>query len=186
MCDPICLWERLVVTLRYLVTGDAQCTVAVSYRSSPSSVSRNITETSDAIWTSLKTMHYLDCPSNVSKWKMVAQEFESKWNFPYAVGALDSKHVVMQAPHNGGSAYFNYKKTHIVFLAVCNAKYEFTMVDIGDSRRQSDDSVDNNSRLGFAIKNNTFNLSDPDIVGSTPKNILFSVFVADNAFGLII
>ena len=117
MRDPIFPGDRLAVTLRYLVTGDAQCTGAASYRISPSAVSRIITETCDAIWTSLKRMHYLDCPSNVSEWKSVAQEFESKWNFPHAVGALDGKHVVMQAPHNSGSAYFNYKKTNYrVFL----------------------------------------------------------------------
>ena len=92
-------------------------TVAASYRISPSAVSRFITETCDAIWTLLKRMHYLDCPSNISEWKSVAQEFESKLNFPHAVGALDGKHVVMQAPHNSGSAYFNYKKTNYrVFL----------------------------------------------------------------------
>ena len=156
MRDPIFPGDRLAVTLRYLVTGDAQCTGAASYRISPSAVSGIITETCDAIWTSLKRMHYLDCPSNVSEWKSVAQEFESKLNFPHAVGALDGKHVVMQAPHNSGSAYFNYKKKHsIVLLAVCNAKYEFTMVDIGDSGRQSDGSVYNNSHLGFTIGNNT-------------------------------
>ena len=93
-------------------------------------------------------MHYLDCPSNVSEWKSVAQEFESKWDFPHAVGTLDGKHMVMQAPHNSGSAYFNYKKTHsIALLVVCNAKYEFTMVDTGDSGRQSDGSVYNNNHL---------------------------------------
>ena len=105
-----------------------------SYRISPSAVSRIITETCDGIWTSLKRMHYLDCPSNVSEWESVAQEFESKWNFPHTVGALYGKQVVMQAPHNSGSAYFYHKKVHsIVLLAVCNAKYEFTMVDITDS-----------------------------------------------------
>ena len=87
---------------------------------------------------------------------MIAQEFKSKWNFPHVVGALDGKHVVIQAPHNSGSAYVNYKKTlSIVLLAVCNAKYEFTVVDIGDSGRQSDGSVYNNSHLGFTIGNNT-------------------------------
>ena len=61
----------------------------------------------------------------------------------------------MQAPHNGGSEYFNYKKTHsIVLIAVYNAKYEFTMVDIGDSGRQSDGRVFNNCSLGYAIENN--------------------------------
>ena len=107
MRDLISPSERLAITLRYLVTGDAQCTVVGSCRISPSIVSRIINETCDTIWTLLKRMHYLDCPSNVSKWKSVAQEFESKWNFPHA---LDGKHVVMQALHNSGSAYFNYKK----------------------------------------------------------------------------
>ena len=156
MRDPISQNERLAVNLRYILTGDAQCTVATSYRISLTAVSRIITETYDAIWTSLIRMHYLDCTSNVSQWKSVAQEFESKWNFPHAIGVLDGKHVVMQAPHNSGSAYFNYKKKHsIVLLPVCNTKYEFTMVDIGDSGRQSDGSVYNNSHLGFTIGNNT-------------------------------
>ena len=116
--DPISPSERLVVTPRYLVKEVPNAaTVAASYRISLSAVSRFITETCDAIWTLLKRMHYLDCPSNVSEWKSVAQEFESKLNFPHAVGALDGKHVVMQAPHNSGSAYFNYKKTNYrVFL----------------------------------------------------------------------
>ena len=49
MRDPISPSERLAVTLRYLVTEDAQCTVATSYRISPSAVSRIITEACDAI-----------------------------------------------------------------------------------------------------------------------------------------
>ena len=116
---------------------------------------------------------------------MIAQEFKSKWNFPHVVGALDGKHVVIQAPHNSGSAYVNYKKTHsIVLLAVCNAKYEFTVVDIGDSGRQRVGSVYNNSHLGFAIENNTLNLPDPDVADSNPENKLPFVFVADDVFGL--
>ena len=101
------------------------------------------------------------------------------------VSVLDSKHVVMLISHNSGSAYFNNKKTHSnVILAVCNAKYEFIMADIGDSGRQSDGSVYINIKLGFAFKNNTLNLPDPDVVGSNPENILSTVFIADDAFGL--
>ena len=60
----------------------------------------------------------------------------------------------MQATHNSGSAYFNYKKKYSVELrAVCNAMYEFTMTDSGDPGRQSDGRVYINSHLGFAIEN---------------------------------
>ena len=68
--------------------------------------------------------------------------------------------------------------------AVCNAKYEFIMVDIGDSGRQSDGSVYNNSQLGFSNESNALNLQDPDIAVSNPENILVYVLVADVALGL--
>ena len=59
----------------------------------------------------------------------------------------------MQAPHNAGSAYFNDKRTHrVVLLAICNANYEFVLVDIGNYVRQSDGSVYTNSHLGFCIE----------------------------------
>ena len=68
----------------------------------------------------------------------------------------------MQAPHNGGSEYFNYKKTHsIVLLAVCNAKYEFTM-----------GSIFNNCSLGYAIEDNKLNFPDPENIGNSEKILL--------------
>ena len=185
MHDSVDPGERLAVTLRYLVTGDAQCTIAASYRMSPSTIGRIITETCSALWACLLAKKFLDPPCTEEEWKVTAQEFERKWNFPHALGAIDGKHVVMQAPHNSGSAYFNYKKTHsIVLMANCNARYEFILVDIGDSGRQSDGSVYSNSHLGYAIENNKLNIPQPENLGQNSAQVLPYVFVADDAFGL--
>ena len=62
--------------------------------------------------------------------------------------------TALEAPHNAGSGYSNYKKTHsVVLLAICNANNEFILVDIRYSGRQSDGSVYAKSHLVFSIEN---------------------------------
>ena len=80
---------------------------------------------------------YLKVPTTKEEWIEIADKFEMRWNFPNCVGAINGKHIVMQAPACSGSYYYNYKKCHsIVLMAVVNANYEFILVDIGDSGRQ--------------------------------------------------
>ena len=90
----------------------------------------------------------------------------------------------MQAPASSGSYYFNYKTTHsIVLMTVVNANYEFTMVDIRNSGRQSNGGVFAASKLGFAMDNGQLGLPKPRILPGT--NMLFPyIFVDDEAFPL--
>ena len=185
MREPIPPDERLSVTLGYLVTGDAQTTVAASYRISPTLTGRTIEKTCDVLWNTLSRHGFLRVSIDGDDWKNTAKEFEQRWNFPHVLGALNGKHVVMQAPPRSGSMFFNYKNTHsIVLLAVCNAQYEFTLVDIGDTGRQADGSVYANSYLGRAIENKLLNVPEPDCIHNNPNMTMPYVFLADDAFGL--
>ena len=94
--------ERLCVTLRYLCTGDAQITLATCYRMSPAVIGRVIKETTEAIWNNLKERKFIDPPTHPQSWLRIANEFNNKWNFPHCLGAIDGKHVVIQAPPRCG------------------------------------------------------------------------------------
>ena len=71
-------------------------------------------------------------PSSPEEWLTVAEKFESRWQFPNCIGAMDGKHIVMQPPGNSGSYYYNYKHTNsIILMAVAGPNYECLYYDIG-------------------------------------------------------
>jgi DDE superfamily endonuclease len=90
-----------------------------------------VDEVADAIWEILAPQA-LKPPSTPEEWKRIAQDFERKWQLPHCVSAMDGKHFRIQAPYKSGSLFFNYEKFHsLVLLAMCDANYVFTYVDIG-------------------------------------------------------
>ena len=176
--------ERLTVTLKYIFAGTSQIDLAGMFRISPTSISRIINETSSALWNCLLAEKYISHPENEIEWSAVANEFERKWNFPNCIGAMDGKHIVMQAPARSGSYFFNYKKSHsIVLMAVCNANYEFTLLDIGDTGRNSDGGVFGHSDMGIAFESNLLNIPDPIELSGTEIKCPY-ILVADEAFPL--
>ena len=174
----------MCVTLRYLASGDSQILLAASYRISPTALSRIIFETCEAIWDELVNNGYMNFPKSEVEWENVAKEFQVLWDFPNCLGAIDGKHIMMQAPNNSGSYYFNYKKLFsVVLLGVCDSKYRFTLVDIGQAGRISDGGVFSASNIGEAMKTNSLNIPEPTYLPNTGIKSPY-VFVADEAFKL--
>ena len=95
---------------------------------------------------------------------------------------MDGKHIQLKQPRNSGSYYFNYKGVFsIVLLALVDADYNFTYIDVGCNGRISDGGVYRNSSLSRAINEDTLGIPPPTMVGEYP---LPFVIVADDAFPL--
>lgn len=123
-------------------------------------------------------------PASTDDWLKVAQDFDHLWQFPNALGALDGKHVALQAPFNSGSEFINYKSFFsIVLLALVDANYNFLFVDIGCQGRISDGGVFKNTILNRKIENHTLGLPSPKPLPGMQKEIPY-VFIGDEAFPL--
>ena len=129
-------------------------------------------------------MFHFQTPSNKEDWQQIAVEFNSKWNYPCCLGAMDGKHVAIQQPSDTGSEFFNYKHFFsISFLAMVDANYRFTYVDIGAAGRAGDASVFADSLLKKALVHNYLDLPDAIALQGMSTKISHHV-VGDDAFPL--
>ncbi|XP_018376011.1 PREDICTED: putative nuclease HARBI1 [Trachymyrmex cornetzi] len=174
--------QRLCITLYYLAHGCSMQTVAWNFYVAKCTVSKIIRDTCRIIWEKLSPK-YLP-RSTTEDFIRYAQDFQDKWNMPNCIGAIDGKHIVIQSPYNSGSNFINYKKTFsIVLLAVCDANYIFTLVDVGAFGSQSDGGVYKSSAFGEAMDNNELGVSDDTNLSGT--DIKFPYYlVGDEAFPL--
>ena len=100
------------------------------------------------------------------------------------VGPIDGKHVVIEAPAKPGTLYHYYKRTFsIVLLVVCDAKYNFTLVDVGQFGSNNDCGVLAQSKISSAFKKNTLNLPESQVLPGTNLNIPYFL-VGDEVFPL--
>lgn len=115
---------------RFFAHGDSIKSKAWEFWIGKSTMYKIVIEVCQAIWTVLQPL-YLPKPS-CDLWSQIAEDFLSKWQFPNCLGAIDGRHMQIQAPPNSGFEFFNYKKYFsLVLMASCDASYKFTWLDIG-------------------------------------------------------
>ena len=118
------------------------------------------------------------------QWKAIAEDLRNIWNFPNCIGALDGKHVNIEAPANSGSVYFNYKKTFsVILLASVDANYNFIMIDGGSFGRSSDGGIFSYSALGKRMESVSLNITPGSCLPGINIEPPF-VIVGDEAFPL--
>ncbi|KAL4103917.1 hypothetical protein QTP88_019234 [Uroleucon formosanum] len=174
--------ERLALTLRYLASGDSFASLSLVFKISKSSISHIIPEVCTAIIEVLQD--YIQIPKTQEEWLSVGKKYEDLWNFPHCIGAIDGKHVQLQAPIGSGSNFLNYKSTFsIVLMAVVDADYNFLYADVGCQGRISDGGVFRSTSFFKQLEEQKLEIPPAEKLIGREKAVPY-VFVADEAFPL--
>jgi len=171
------------VCFRYLASGNSFTDLHYSYLMGVSTIGKIVDQVCDIIWRTLKQ----ECMPEpcIEKWKEISIGFENSANFPNCVGAVDGKHIRLVQPIDSGSLFYNYKNYFsIVLMAICDANYCFTFVDIGSFGRNCDSSVFKNCAFWKRVEDGTLPWPQPEPLPGTDQPSLPFVIVADEAFAL--
>lgn len=167
---------------RFLATRETYRSLAFSFRLGCSTVREIVEEVCEVIWKTLRPI-YMPKP-NEEDWLRISREYKEIWNFPNCIGSLDGKHINIQCPIKGGSAYYNYKGANfIVLMALVDAHYRFITVDVGSYGRNSDGNIFAKSALGKALESKILDIPQ-DTPLKTNEDPIPYVIVADEAFPL--
>jgi len=168
-----------------LATGESFTSLAYSYRVGQPTITKVIPEVCKELWDQLAPI-VMKMPSSVEEWMLISEGYNNKWQFPHCVGAIDGKHIVMKAPKNSGSLYYNYKGTFsMVLLALVDAYLQFVMVDIGSYGRNSDGGIYANSAFGKALGSGKLSLpARTCLPGAETLGPMPYVIIGDEAFPL--
>jgi hypothetical protein len=147
---PIPLELQILVTLRYLGTGDLQNTIADTVGLSQPSVSRCIERVCSALVD--KIAQFVSWPTNESKQK---EDFKNIAGFPCVVGVIDGSHIRIQEPKDNPNAYINRKHfPSMNICAVCDAQCKFIFLSVRWPGSCHDSFILRQTQLWDAFENN--------------------------------
>ena len=173
MREAISAEKRLVLTLRYLSHGLPQNSLCISFRVGRQTVSYIVKQVCTALHEVLAPT-YLNAPLHENEWRHIAEDFEMLWDLPHCIGAIDGKHISMECPRNTGTNYHNYKGFFsMILLAVCDARYNFILYDVGQYGSTNDSAVLGHSNFGKCFNKRLFNYPAPEKIPGFPSKIPF-------------
>ncbi|XP_014213350.1 protein ANTAGONIST OF LIKE HETEROCHROMATIN PROTEIN 1-like [Copidosoma floridanum] len=174
--------QGLLLTLKFLAAGDSIYTVSCQYSIDCETIENIISTACKAIWNQL-VLNVMPSDLSKNRWLKMAQEFEEKWDFPHCIGAIDAVHIVMQPSSNESpSKQKSNERNSIVLLAICDANFIFTFVDMGTYGCNGE--IFRASQIGCAFENNDMNLPKPSPLNENDTENFPYVLVGDEAFPL--
>ena len=166
---PIAAEEKLVVTFRFLATGQDYESLSSLFQISASAIKQFVPAVCHYIYHILKS-HYLKLPSKQHEWEALAAKNFDAWQFPHSIAAIDGKHVIIKRPISRSSEFWNFKGFHsIVLMAMVTYDYKFLFANVGCQGRISDGAVWANCE--FSKK-----MASSDIIFPSPKPLAKSIY----------
>lgn len=173
----------LYFVFRFLATGESFKSLAFRFRLGYETVRTIIKKTVRVLFETLQPLH-MPVP-DASTWIKTAEGFFQRWNFPLCVGAIDGKHVEINAPAHSGSLYYNYKSHFsIVLMAVVDAGGKFLVIDVGGFGSCSDGGIFQETTFFKLLSADRLHLPEPSTIPNTNIELPY-MFVADEAFALM-
>ncbi|XP_068099259.1 uncharacterized protein [Hyperolius riggenbachi] len=173
--------EKLMVTLRYLATGQSFVSLQSAFRLGKSTISRIVHDTIRVIWRNLRGQ-YMPFPDR-RKWEEIKEVFWNRCKFPNCCGAIDGKRIRVLTPPEGRTKLFSYKrKFSVVLTALADADYNFLYIDVGTCGSSKGFSVSRRTTFFKKMEEGTLDLPPPTPWPGTTEPSYPPVFVADEAF----
>ncbi|XP_057665975.1 uncharacterized protein LOC130899839 [Diorhabda carinulata] len=170
--------------MRFLASGDSYSSLSYLLKMSKQTISSIIPDVCAALISVLQDE--VKKPENASDWNIIAKQFHDLWQYPNCIGAIDGKHITLQAPIHSRSEFFNYKSFHsIVLLAIVDPSYNFIYANVGCQGRISDGGVFNNTSFKEQLDTNALHLPPPCPLPGRQLPMQYCL-VGDEAFQLTV
>jgi len=174
---------RLALALRFFATGDSYKSLSYAWLIAHNTISKIVREVAEAIIAEFSEEE-LSPPVTPEGWKEIAEKFETRWNFPHAIGAIDGKHIAIRCPKQSGSNYYNYKGFYsIVMLAIVDADYKFIWVDAGANGACSDAQIWNSCEFLESVEAQELGIPEATPLVEGERAIPYCI-IGDDAFAL--
>lgn len=151
-------------------------TLTQKFRIATQTIKIIVAEVCSTIWYKLQPLE-MAVPS-VEEWKNVSKQFEQKTQFPNCIGALDGKHIRLKSNKRGK------KSQSIILLAISDANYRFTLVNVEPFVRDKETDDFNRCRLRKQLYKEKLRIPDPEMLPNTKDCPVPYVFLGDESFAL--
>ncbi|XP_069603271.1 uncharacterized protein [Ranitomeya imitator] len=174
--------ERLLLTLRFLATGESFASLHLRFRVEPSAISNIVGSTCSIVWQKLQPI-VMPSPTEET-WRQVAAGFQTVANFPNCIGAVDGNHVRVIQPPRSGPVFFHDKEYFsMILMAVADARYKFVAFEVDAHGTTGDSRVFRTPKVGVQILPDGVMLPAPQPLPGTTHPVPF-VMVSRDAFPL--